>query len=333
MLVIDPDRLRPLGVLTIWQLYVVGFVNGVLTVFFDVADQSYLPSILERDELVEGNSKLQISQSAAHDPRPAIGGGIVALLTAPIAVLVDAVSYLGSAALIVSIRERARDVVAGRRPASPIDAVDATEADQVSAGTSAARRWPWRRPSTIRARPSRTRRRAACARRSSTASASSLRHEYLGNIAATTGTSNLFSNIGGAIFPVYAYRTLGLTPEAVGRDRRTRRRRHPPRGARDRSRIQDRIGVGPDDRPRRGRDRSRRAARAARVAGRPPSCSSVRRSSSTSICNVVYNVNQVSLRQAITPDRMHGRMNATMRFLVWGTIPIGSLIGAGLSRA
>jgi predicted MFS family arabinose efflux permease len=50
-----------------------------------------------------------------------------------------------------------------------------------------------------------------------------------------------------------------------------------------------------------------------------------------SICNVVY-ISQVSLRQAITPDRMLGRMNASMRFLVWGTIPIGSLIGAGLSE-
>jgi len=51
-----------------------------------------------------------------------------------------------------------------------------------------------------------------------------------------------------------------------------------------------------------------------------------------SISNVVYNVAQVSLRQAITPEHFLGRMNATMRFLVWGTIPIGSLIGAGLSE-
>ena len=45
---------------------------------------------------------------------------------------------------------------------------------------------------------------------------------------------------------------------------------------------------------------------------------------------VVYNVNQVGLRQAITPDRMQGRMNATMRLIVWGTIPIGALIGGVL---
>jgi MFS family permease len=47
--------------LTIWQLYAVGFVNGCLTVFFDVAYQSYLPSIVDRDQLVEGNSKLEIT--------------------------------------------------------------------------------------------------------------------------------------------------------------------------------------------------------------------------------------------------------------------------------
>jgi hypothetical protein len=47
---------------------------------------------------------------------------------------------------------------------------------------------------------------------------------------------------------------------------------------------------------------------------------------------VIYNVNQVSLRQAVTPDRLLGRMNATMRFLVWGTIPIGALIGGQLGE-
>src|SRR5262249_51915590 len=47
---------------------------------------------------------------------------------------------------------------------------------------------------------------------------------------------------------------------------------------------------------------------------------------------VVYNVNQVSLRQTITPDRLQGRMNATMRFLVWGTMPLGSLAGGFLGN-
>src|SRR5438132_436716 len=51
------------------------------------------------------------------------------------------------------------------------------------------------------------------------------------------------------------------------------------------------------------------------------------------ITNPVYNINQVSLRQAITPDRLQGRMNASMRFIVWGTIPLGALLGGGLGQA
>jgi hypothetical protein len=45
---------------------------------------------------------------------------------------------------------------------------------------------------------------------------------------------------------------------------------------------------------------------------------------------VVYNITQVSLRQSITPQRLQGRMNATMRFLVWGTIPLGAFTGGVL---
>jgi MFS family permease len=47
--------------------------------------------------------------------------------------------------------------------------------------------------------------------------------------------------------------------------------------------------------------------------------------------NVIYNVTQVSLRQAITPERIQGRMNSVMRFIVWGTIPLGSLVGGVLA--
>jgi hypothetical protein len=50
-----------------------------------------------------------------------------------------------------------------------------------------------------------------------------------------------------------------------------------------------------------------------------------------SIGVVVYNVTQVSFRQGLTPERLLGRMNATMRFLVWGTLPLGALLGGALS--
>ena len=49
------------------------------------------------------------------------------------------------------------------------------------------------------------------------------------------------------------------------------------------------------------------------------------------LSQMIYNINQVSYRQAICPPRMQGRMNATVRFLVWGTMPIGSLIGGAVA--
>ena len=58
-----------LGILTMGQLYVVGFVAGTVTVFFDVAYQSYLPSLVERDQLVDGNGKLEISRTRGPDAR------------------------------------------------------------------------------------------------------------------------------------------------------------------------------------------------------------------------------------------------------------------------
>ena len=63
-----------LGVLTMGQMYVVGFVVGTLTVFFDVAYQSYLPSLVERDQLVDGNGKLEASRTVAQSAGPATRG-------------------------------------------------------------------------------------------------------------------------------------------------------------------------------------------------------------------------------------------------------------------
>src|SRR5438105_3532280 len=78
------------GSLSLAQLYVVSFLVGILTVFFDVAYQSYLPALVERAQLVEGNSKLQVSVSGAQIAGPALGGGLIQLATAPYAILVDA---------------------------------------------------------------------------------------------------------------------------------------------------------------------------------------------------------------------------------------------------
>jgi MFS family permease len=94
--------------LTLWQLYAVGFVVGTFTVFFDVAYQSYLPSLVERRRLPEGNSKLEISRSGAQLAGPGVAGALVELVTAPVAILGDAISFLVSAFFLGTIRQEER---------------------------------------------------------------------------------------------------------------------------------------------------------------------------------------------------------------------------------
>ncbi len=94
------------GHLTIWQLYAVGFVTGTFTVFFDVAYQSYLPSLVGRPHLVEGNAKLELSRSAAQIAGPGLGGVLVGAITAPYAIVVDSVSFAVSALFLGRIRKR-----------------------------------------------------------------------------------------------------------------------------------------------------------------------------------------------------------------------------------
>ena len=89
---------------TFVQLCVVGFVAGTLTVFFDVAYQSYLPSLVEQDDLVDANSKLEISRSGAQIGGPGLAGVLVQWLGAPYAVALDAVSFAWSAFFLQRIR-------------------------------------------------------------------------------------------------------------------------------------------------------------------------------------------------------------------------------------
>lgn len=95
-----------LGILHLAQLYVVGFLSGTGTVFFDVAYGAYLPSLVDRGRLVEGNAKLEASRSGAQIAGPGIAGLLVEALTAPGALLADAASYLASVLSLLSIRGR-----------------------------------------------------------------------------------------------------------------------------------------------------------------------------------------------------------------------------------
>jgi len=281
-----------LGVLTIWQLYVVAFITGTLTVFFDVANQSYLPSIIERDQLVEGNSKLQISQSAAQIAGPGIAGYLVGIVTAPFAILLDSLSFLVSAFFVFLIR----------RPEPPVvhhlDESGKPKASIVSEVRDGLR--------------------------------FVLGHPSLRAISAGTATSNLFFSIAFAVYILYVVRDLGLSPETIGivfaiANVGTLS------GAVLANRIAKWFGLG--------------AAIIGAlfigsffpllVAIAPPGNAAIPflivGGVLGGIGQMVYNINQVSYRQAICPPRMQGRMNATVRFLVWGTMPIGSIIGGVLA--
>ena len=152
-----------------------------------------------------------------------------------------------------------------------------------------------------------------------------LGNRNLRSIAACTGTSNLCSNIVFAVFAVYAYRELELSPATIGLVGGIGGF-GVLLGALLASPIAAKIGVG------------RTILGSSLFFG--PSALLIPLAPANiapaffavafffeGMFGVIYNVNQVSLRQAITPERLLGRLNGTMRFLVWGTIPVGSLIG------
>jgi MFS family permease len=288
-----------LGVLSIEQLYIVGFVTGMLTVFFDVSYMSYLPSLLQPHEILEGNSKLEISRTVAQTAGPALGGGLIGMVGAPLAILGDSLSFLASAGFVSRIR---------RREPAPDAHRDAHGEARV----------------TIRREV-----------------AQGLRYvfgnAYLRSIAASTATSNLFSNITFATYLVYVVRDLHLDVATIGIVLGIGNLGAVV-GAFTATRLGRRFGIGPVivgamflSGP------AAILVPLASLAWAIPLL--VAAQSLIGFSSVVYNVNQVSLRQSITPQRMQGRMNATMRFLVWGTIPVGATIGgviattAGVTQA
>ncbi len=109
-----------LDLLTLPQLYAVALVNGSLTVFFTLAYQAYLPSLVERRHLVDANARFEATETVARLAGPGAAGGLVTLVTAPVAILADAVSFLASGLLVLSIRRPE----AGTRPELPLSRPD-----------------------------------------------------------------------------------------------------------------------------------------------------------------------------------------------------------------
>ena len=95
-----------LGQLSFFQIWIVTFATGTLTVFFQIAAISVLPALVEKKQLVEANSKLATSDAVISIVGPAAAGGLVQLFSAPRVILIDAVSYLLSALALGGIAEQ-----------------------------------------------------------------------------------------------------------------------------------------------------------------------------------------------------------------------------------
>jgi MFS family permease len=106
------------GVLSLAQLFVVGVLVGCLTVFFDVADQSFLPTVVRDDQLIEANSKLGTSAAVAEVGGPALAGLLVQFVGATFAIALDALSFLWSAAFLGSVRKVEAPPVRPEQPTS-----------------------------------------------------------------------------------------------------------------------------------------------------------------------------------------------------------------------
>jgi MFS family permease len=279
-----------LDILGIELLCAVGFLVGVLTVFFDVAYPSYVPSLVGRRRLTAGNSRLEASRSAAEVGGPGVGGILVGLVTAPFALLLDAISFLFSAAVLSRIRAREPEP-SGAEERSPT--------------------WPAIREGF----------RFTFADR------------YLRPIAGEAATFNLFEQTIMTVFVIYAVRELQLSAGllgliisigAAGALVGAVAAPYPER----------RFGLGPT------------IVGSMLVACTVPLALPLVTGSRAVVVPLlgltffvwglaisVSNVHVVSLRQASTPDRLLGRMNASYRFFTYGAIPIGALIGGFLGEA
>ncbi len=107
-----------LGVLSMPQLYVVAAAVGAATTLFQIADNSFLPALVGPELLVEGNSKLEATDSIAEAAGPGLAGVLIQVLTAPVTVIIDALSYVWSAFMLSRIQAREEPATAAETEAS-----------------------------------------------------------------------------------------------------------------------------------------------------------------------------------------------------------------------
>jgi Na+/melibiose symporter-like transporter len=275
-----------LGTLHIWQLYAVAFVIGIATVFFDVSYQSVIPSLVRPGQIAEANGKLQATQQVAQLAGPAIGGGLISLVTAPFAMIVTACTYVVSFVALLLTRDH--EVL---RPAN--------EQEPMVREIGEGLRWVFG-------------------------------NRYLRRIVGTTGTSNFFNVVAMTMVPIFLLRELGMTAAAMGLIFSL--------GA-----VGGVVGAIATPHVVRWVGEARAIPLSAigfsvvgvflPLAAMTPLIAFpllVVQSFIAGFTVLVYNITQVTFRQRITPPRLLGRMNASVRFVVWGVMPIASLLSGAL---
>ena len=275
-----------LGSLTMLHLYIVSFLVGIFTVFFDITSRSYLPSLIDRTRLFEGNSKLELSGSITAIGGPSLAGLIIEAVTAPIAILFDSASYLISAGCVVLIRKGEQDPIKTNLPLLP----------QVREGLKVVIGNPFLRA-------------------------------FVGCLA----TSNFTSNIFFALYILFGVRELGMNAAQLGLVYGLGAS-GALFGAVLAPWIGARVGTG-------------RALILGALIGSlevmpvifaTPATAEALLFLSSWLGNfgwVLYNVFAVSVRQAIVPITLQGRVNATFSFLVAGMLPLGALVGGWLGTS
>lgn len=274
------------GALTLAQLYAVALLLGVCNVFSDVAYQSFLPFLVGRANLVEGNARLQMVESVATVGGPGVAGLLVQWLTAPLALVADAVGRVCVTVCVGLIR---------RREPAPERSGERHLLREVREGVAFV-----------------------------------LGHRFLRPIAAATSMFNLFYGANSAMLVVLLADVLHLPSALIGvffgiggagsvlaalLAGRFSRRVGPGVAI-----WLPMVSLGP-------------AALLVPLAGHGWWFGLAGLGMFVSMaCVVLYNVSQVSYRQTVCPENLLGRMNATMRFLVWGTMPLGSFLGGAVAQ-
>ncbi len=276
-----------LGVLRMEGLYVIAFAAGTLSLFFDVAVTSFLPTVVQRAWLIDANGKLQMSSSVTSVGGRALGGVLVQALTAPVAIAADALSFLASALLIGRVRAQEPGPEARR------------ERKDVRGEIGEGLRFLIGEP-------------------------------LLRSMTLSSAIGSLALSAQATVLVLYATRALGVTPALLGAVFAIRSVASVA-GAALSGRVGRRLGAG------RaviwGTLMGALGAMTLPLAGGPLALAVLLLIAAQVLAGIgapIYSVNQVSLRQEITPDRMLGRVNAGRRFLVFGAAPVGAFLG-GLS--